>query len=62
MSLVAVLLAIAVIVFVLWAINKYAPAQYKNVLYIIVFAIVVLWLLQLLGIFHLFEGIWVGHR
>jgi hypothetical protein len=58
-NLVVVLIVVGVL---LWAVNNYIPmdGRIKQILNIVVVIAVVLWLLQVFGIFSGFDGIRVG--
>jgi hypothetical protein len=61
MSLIAIIITLAVVGVVLWAVNAYIPmaAPIKKILNIVVVVVVCLWLLQVFGIIGSIRGIQV---
>ena len=63
MPLVQVVLVLIVVGVLLWLINRYIPMQgtIKSILNAVVVIAVVLWLLQVFGLFHGLSSIRVGN-
>jgi len=63
MPLVQVVLVLIVVGVLLWLINRYIPMQgtIKSILNAVVVIAVVLWLLQVFGLFHNLSSIRVGN-
>jgi hypothetical protein len=62
MPLMQILIALTVVGVLLWLVNRYIPIQntIKSILNGVVVIAVVLWLLDVLGLFHSFAHIHVG--
>jgi hypothetical protein len=61
MSLLSLILLILVLILGLWAIGKFIPeGMPKQVLYVVIVIIIILWLLQAFGILALLTGTRVG--
>jgi hypothetical protein len=61
MSLLSLILLIVVLIVGLWAIGKFIPeGRPKQVLYLVIVIIIILWLLQAFGILALLTGTRVG--
>ncbi len=63
MPLVQIVLVLIVVGVLLWLINRYIPMQatIKSILNAVVVIVVVLWLLQVFGLFHNLSSIRVGN-
>jgi len=64
MSLISIIIFLALVDLLLWAINTYLPMQpsIKKILNVVVIVVVVLWLLSVFGILpNNLGGIRVGH-
>jgi hypothetical protein len=64
MPLIEIVVALILVGFVLWLINSYIPmdATIKRILNVVVIIVVVLWLLNVFGIFHYLTSVHVGGR
>ncbi len=62
MPLIQVLVALVVVGFILWLVNRFIPMQngIKSILNGVVVIAVVLWLLNLFGLFHSLARIHIG--
>jgi hypothetical protein len=63
MPLLQVVLILIVVGVLLWLVNRYIPmqGQIKSILNAVVVIAVVLWLLDVFGLFHYLSAIKVGH-
>lgn len=64
MPLVTVVLVLIVVGVLLWLVNTYVPmdGKLKNILNAVVVIAVVIWLLQIFGLFDLITNVHVGRR
>ncbi len=62
MPLVQIVLVLIVVGVLLWLINRYIPMQgtIKSILNAVVVIVVVLWILNVFGLFHNISGLRVG--
>jgi hypothetical protein len=62
MSLINLIVVLAVVGLLLWAVNRYIPmeARIKSILNVVVIIAVILWLLSVFGILPAMSGIRVG--
>ena len=59
MDLISVIIILAIVGVILWALNQYVPmaAPIKSIINIVAIIVVVLWLLQVFGIWHGFHNV-----
>lgn len=62
MPIIAIILILALIGFIMWAVNKWVPMHptIKTILTFVVLALVVVWLLQVTGLWAMMMGARVG--
>ena len=62
MPLMQILIALIVVAFLLWLVNRFIPmaGSIKSILNAVVVIVVVLWLLNVFGLFHSLSRIHVG--
>jgi len=62
MPLIQILIALIVVGFLLWLVNRFIPmaGSIKSILNAVVVSVVVLWLLNVFGLFHSLSRIHVG--
>ncbi len=62
MPLIHIVLVLIVVGVLLWLINNFIPMQstIKSILNAVVVIVVVLWLLQIFGVFHMLTGTRIG--
>lgn len=63
MPLIHIVITLIIVGFLLWLVNRFIPMQstIKSILNALVAIVVVLWLLNIFGVFHSMSNIRVGH-
>ena len=64
MTLLSIIVAVAIVGIVLWAINSFVPmeAKVKRLLNVVVICLLVIWLLQGFGLLDFLDQVRVGRR